>query len=238
MHQRKPSNDSIPPCIFIVVSGRTRTSNDKISQSYSLSKPAFSACSKYSARGQRILRRTLLPLYKKKKKISKKVWEKKETRFLETRKKKRDRDSIEKKKKKEKTDGKKGENHEGKGRRSSEESEKIGIYKTPVRPIKQRPIPSGDRDGSRRTCSVKTASRQETGAQPATTATPEDWTRRRFLRLHDGSKVLRSSPWNLHGCKAADEIPVCARVRLPALAPDCIGQVWQIYASFMPRERG
>lgn len=129
------------------------------------------------------------------------------------------------KKKKEKTDGKKGENHEGKGRRSSEESEKIGIYKTPVRPIKQRPIPSGDRDGSRRTCSVKTASRQETGAQPATTATPEDWTRRRFLRLHDGSKVLRSSPWNLHGCKAADEIPVCARVRLPALAPDCIGQV-------------
>lgn len=132
---------------------------------------------------------------------------------------------LAKKKKKEKTDGKKGENHEGKGRRSSEESEKIGIYKTPVRPIKQRPIPSGDRDGSRRTCSVKTASRQETGAQPATTATPEDWTRRRFLRLHDGSKVLRSSPWNLHGCKAADEIPVCARVRLPALAPDCIGQV-------------
>lgn len=43
------------------------------------------------------------------------------------------------------------------------DSEKIGIYKTPVRPIKQRPIPSGDRDGSRQTCSVKTASRQLTG---------------------------------------------------------------------------
>ena len=26
------------------------------------------------------------------------------------------------------------------------------------------------------------------------------------LRLHDGSKVLRSPPWDLHGCKAADEI--------------------------------
>lgn len=110
------------------------------------------------------------------------------------------------------------------------DSEKIGIYKTPVRPIKQRPIPSGDRDGSRQTCSVKTASRQLTGNW---CTAEDDCNSGRLdagavLCLHDGSKVLRSLPWDLHGCKAADEIPVCrccARVRLPALAPDCIGHV-------------
>lgn len=39
------------------------------------------------------------------------------------------------------------------------------------------------------------------------------------LRLHDGSKVLRSPPWDLHGCKAADEIPVRASAELPMLSP-------------------
>lgn len=61
------------------------------------------------------------------------------------------------------------EKRKGKG---EVESRKIGIYKTPVRPIKQRPISIGmDRGKPHRISSPETR---------ATTATPEDWTRGRF----------------------------------------------------------
>lgn len=73
------------------------------------------------------------------------------------------------------------------------------------------------------------------------------------LRLHDGSKVLRSPPWDLHGCKAADEIAffslslsllglLMLRLRELPVGSRLVGLYWptsgRIYASFMPGERG
>lgn len=76
-------------------------------------------------------------------------------------------------------------------------------------------------DLGRQRCSMETASHQLTGNW-CTAGDDRNSVRLdagAVLRLHDGSKVLRSLPWDLHGCKAADEIPVRASVELPMLSP-------------------
>ena len=129
---------------------------------------------------------------------------------------------------------------------------KIGIYKIPVRLIKQ-PVQSdrGDQDVRYRlippTCSGVTASHQppETPRRGSDDCNSGRLDAGVVLRLHDGSKVLRSPPWDLHSCKAADEIAfslslslslsglLMLRLRELPVGSRLVGLYWPTSARFM-----